>query len=119
MNTTQKALTLALEWLERNTYGNEAAELFEALTAALAEQPAQQEPLTDVIKAAQGVLEWTEIAHRPPKRDQLEAGRMAMVRLHALADLHDALTAHGIKAYHGGEQWNPPLGKQPAQQEQP
>ena len=40
MNTTQKALTLALEWLERNTYGNEAEELFDALTAALAEQTA-------------------------------------------------------------------------------
>ena len=55
------------------------------------------QPLTDVIKAAQGVLESTEIAHRPPLRDQLEVGRTARVRIHALADLHDALAARGIK----------------------
>ena len=67
------------------------------MVADMVRKPAQCKPLTDVIKAAQGVLEWTEIAHRPPKRDRLEAGRMAMVRLHALADLHDALTAHSIK----------------------
>jgi hypothetical protein len=58
--------------------------------------PAAAQSLTAVLKAAQGVLEWTEIAHRPPVRDKLEAGRMVMVRLHALADLHDALAAHGI-----------------------
>ncbi len=58
---------------------------------------AQRKPLTDVIKAAQGVLEWTEITHRPPVRDRLEIGRMAMVRVHALADLHDALASRGIK----------------------
>jgi hypothetical protein len=60
-------------------------------------QPAQRQPLTDVIKAAQGVLEWIEIAHRPPLRDLLEVGRTARVRIHALADLKDALAAHGIK----------------------
>jgi hypothetical protein len=71
-------------------------EIFEK-TYRLGEAPPPRQPLTDVVKAAQSVLEWTEIAHRPPVRDRLEAGRMVGVRLHALADLHDALTAHGIK----------------------
>ena len=59
--------------------------------------PPQRKPLTDVIQAAQSVLEWIEIQHRPPVRDVLEGGRMVRVRLHALADLHDALAAHNIK----------------------
>ncbi|WP_294767435.1 hypothetical protein [uncultured Rhodoferax sp.] len=42
-------------------------------------------------RAARQVLEFTEAAHRPPVRDKLEGGRMVMVRLHALADLHEAL----------------------------
>jgi len=71
-------------------------ETYAVLEKALA-QPPQRQPLTDVIKAAQGVLEWTEIAHRPPIPDRLENGRMVRVRLHALAYLHDALAAHGIK----------------------
>ena len=61
------------------------------------DEPPASKPLTDLVKAAQSVLEWTEIAHRPPVRDALECGRMVCVRLHALADLHDALAAHGIK----------------------
>jgi hypothetical protein len=57
----------------------------------------EREACAKLIKAAQGVLEWTEIAHRPPLREQLEVGRTARVRLHALADLSDALAANGIK----------------------
>jgi len=68
---------------------------FAHITTPPAAQPAH-EPLTDLIKAAQGVLEWTEIAHRPPMRDRLEIGRLARVRLHALADLQDALTDYSI-----------------------
>ena len=64
---------------------------------ALYTTPPQRKPLTDVIQAAQSVLEWIEIQHRPPVRDVLEGGRMVRVRLHALADLHDALAAHNIK----------------------
>jgi len=57
----------------------------------------EREACAKLIKSAQGVIESTEIAHRPPMRDQLEVGRMVRVRLHALADLSDALAAHGIK----------------------
>lgn len=44
--------------------------------------------LTD---AAKGVLDNTEAAHRPPVRDEIETGRMVLVRLHALAELQDIL----------------------------
>ncbi|MFJ3685555.1 hypothetical protein [Pseudomonas sp. NPDC090208] len=40
-------------------------------------------------EAAQKVLNHTEQAHRPPVRDDIETGRMVLVRLHALADLQD------------------------------
>jgi trans-aconitate methyltransferase len=80
---------------------NAYMEMMDANAKELDKLMAERKPLTDVLKAAQGVLEWTEIAHRPPVRDKLEAGRMVMVRLHALADLHDALAAHGITK--GGE----------------
>lgn len=55
----------------------------------------QQEATDRVINAARGLLTWIEIKHRPPVRDQLETGRMVSVRLHALADLHDAIVALG------------------------
>lgn len=42
-------------------------------------------------KAAGQVLSWIEAKHRPPVADQLETGRMALVRLHALADLDAAM----------------------------
>jgi len=54
----------------------------------------EKEACAKLIKSAQGVLDWTEIAHRPPMRDTVEVGRTAKVRLHALADLKDALAAH-------------------------
>ena len=44
-----------------------------------------------LIKAAIGVLSDTEAGHRPPVRDRLECGRMAGVRVAALANLHDAV----------------------------
>jgi len=94
-------------WLVRNSQGkldlltelqiDSSPEKYERLHKLYTTPPAQRKPLTDVIKAAQGVLEWTEIAHRPPIPDRLENGRMVRVRLHALAYLHDALAAHGIK----------------------
>lgn len=43
-------------------------------------------------EAAEKVLKDTEAAHRPPVRDEIEHGRMVLVRLHALADLQDVLT---------------------------
>lgn len=42
-------------------------------------------------KAAGEVLSWIEAKHRPPVADQVEHGRMALVRLHALAELDAAL----------------------------
>lgn len=38
---SKEALKLAKAWFERNTYGDEAVDVYEALCAALAEQPAQ------------------------------------------------------------------------------
>lgn len=41
---SKEAMKLAKAWFERNTYGDEAVDVYEALCAALAEQSAQQEP---------------------------------------------------------------------------
>jgi hypothetical protein len=46
-----------------------------------------------LIDAAKQVLNWTEAEHRPPIREAFPSGRMARVRVHALADLHDAVAA--------------------------
>ena len=56
-------------------------------------QPAKQKASDHVIAAARALLTWIEWEHRPPVRDKIEAGRMVLVRLHALADLHDAVKA--------------------------
>lgn len=46
----------------------------------------------ELIETIEKALGWVEISHRPPIRDTpLECGRMVMIRLHALADLHDVL----------------------------
>ena len=42
---SREAMKLAKAWFERNTYGDEAVDVYEALCAALAEQSAQQEPV--------------------------------------------------------------------------
>jgi len=57
------------------------------------QQPAKQEASDRVMAAARDLLTWIEWEHRPPVRDTIEAGRMVRVRLHALADLHDAVKA--------------------------
>lgn len=44
MSKKDEALKLAKVWFERNTYGDEAVDVYEALCEALAE-PAQQEPV--------------------------------------------------------------------------
>jgi hypothetical protein len=46
-----------------------------------------------LVKAARDVISYIEAAHRPPVHDEIEFGRMALVRLHALADLRKALLA--------------------------
>lgn len=61
----------------------------------LTEQAVLQSPevqrLRNIEKAALGVLNWTQATHRPPVREAIPCGETAAVRVHALADLHDAL----------------------------
>ena len=61
---------------------------YEAYERVNAELKAEVEGLR---KAAGEVLSWIEARHRPPVADQVEHGRMALVRLHALAELDAAL----------------------------
>ena len=51
------------------------------------------EELNELYMAAKNVIDWTEATHRPPVCDAFETGRMVLVRLHALADLQDAIEA--------------------------
>jgi hypothetical protein len=51
------------------------------------------EELNELYMAAKNVIDWTEAAHRPPVCDAFETGQMVLVRLHALADLQDAIEA--------------------------
>ena len=52
-----------------------------------------------LLEAGKSVISWTEAAHRPPVRDDMEFGRMVSVRLHALADLYAAISkAEGREA---------------------
>lgn len=87
-----------LWWNTENKYGINSfgkPHAWAAWQAALAQQP-QGNEVTDaqrLLRAAREVLSWTEIADRPPRRDAIECGRSAQVRVHALADLHDAVTA--------------------------
>lgn len=52
--------------------------------------------LKSLISAARGVIYYTEAAYRQAVRDELEVGRMVGVRLHALADLREALLAFEV-----------------------
>lgn len=45
----------------------------------------------EIRNAALNLMQWIETKHRHPVRDEIETGRMVSVRLHALADLYDAL----------------------------
>lgn len=74
------------------THGFDPDGLSRFARALLASATQQHEGLR---KAAQDVMQCIQIQHRPPVRDELERGRMVLVRLHALADLHDALHHHG------------------------
>lgn len=63
--------------------------------AAVEADRAQRVPdgWANLLKAAREVLSWTQAADRPPVRDKYECGRMTGVRVHALADLHEAVQA--------------------------
>ena len=78
-------------WQEVEALRAEVAGLktgYEAYERVNAELKAEVEGLR---KAAGEVLSWIEAKHRPPVADQVEHGRMALVRLHALAELDAAL----------------------------
>ena len=64
----------------------------EWLAAQLAKSNAAHAGSVRLFDAAKQVLSWTDSRNRPPVRDELELGRSASVRVHALADLHDAVT---------------------------
>lgn len=55
--------------------------------------PAEQPVNARLLEAAKGVISWTNAGDRPPVRDEIETGRMTGVRVHALADLFDAIVA--------------------------
>ncbi len=59
------------------------------LQAELFAQPVN----TRLLDAAKTVLCYTHAECRPPVRDEIECGRMTTVRVHALADLHEAVQA--------------------------
>lgn len=63
--------------------------------AAVEADRAQRVPdgWANLLYAAREVLSWTQAADRTPVRDEFECGRMTGVRVHALADLHEAVQA--------------------------
>lgn len=74
------------------TQGNEYLihKFARAIEQAVLQSPEVQR-LRNIEKAALGVLNWTQATHRPPVREAIPCGETAAVRVHALADLHDAL----------------------------
>lgn len=75
--------------IETNPVPN-TVEFARAIEQAVLQSPEIQR-LRVIEKAAQGVLDWTDARHRPPVSEALPVGGTAGVRVHALADLHDAL----------------------------
>lgn len=76
--------------------GNAVVSYYDLERFAALARADERETWQPLLKAAQGVIEWTEVAHRPPVRvDELEVGRMVRVRLHALTDLDAAIRARG------------------------
>lgn len=76
----------------------------EWLVAQLAKITAAEAGSVRLLESAKEVLSWTDSRNRPPVRDEPECGRNAIVRVHALADLHDAVTA--IDSKNGGTNGN-------------
>lgn len=74
------------------------AKIYDGYIAPALEAQAQDSPrhqMRALQKAAEAVLRWVEAKHRPPVREEIPTGAMALVRLDALADLHDAI--HGVQ----------------------
>lgn len=75
---------LKAEMLAQRANGN--------LTLVPADQlRAMQTEIAALREVGQDVLDWTELAHRPPVRELVPCGGMALVRIHALANLHDVM----------------------------
>ncbi|MBU9210176.1 hypothetical protein, partial [Burkholderia multivorans] len=63
----------------------------EQLRAELEAAAADKRDAEKIEQAAREVLNWTEAKHRPPKAEVVPTGEMALVRVHALVELHAAL----------------------------
>ncbi|MDN8033028.1 hypothetical protein QZN17_31215, partial [Burkholderia multivorans] len=63
----------------------------EQLRAELEAAAADKRDAEKIKQAAHEVLNWTEAKHRPPKAEVVPTGEMALVRVHALVELHAAL----------------------------
>jgi hypothetical protein len=84
----------------RRTFTDEEARLFADLAkqwdaAVSGAPPSTGVAASQLETAARNVLQWVEAKHRSPVRDAVETGRMVQVRLHALAELADALSPAG------------------------
>lgn len=96
--TTETVLTdgdfmdIYTRYFEHRVTPSGADEIIRAVEQAVLQSPEIQR-LRAIEIAAQSVLDWTEIRHRPPVREAIPIGESAGVRVHALADLHDALRA--------------------------
>lgn len=116
MNKKDEALKLALEALENAEYGDyDKKELNEAITAireALAEQPAQQEPVACKTLCEQcversydfcaNVAQTTPLPSPPPQRKPLtDEQRDALARQADENDWHDYDIIDAVEAFHG------------------
>ncbi|MDN7445931.1 hypothetical protein QZM03_01130 [Burkholderia multivorans] len=69
----------------------EAADAIDLLLAEVEAAAADKRDAEKIKRAAREVLNWTEAKHRPPKVEGVPTGEMALVRVHALVELHAAL----------------------------
>ncbi|MBI6885808.1 hypothetical protein [Pseudomonas putida] len=92
-NSARHALSLLLEdFPEDEALHAKIQEYLNVLPAPDAEFHSVSKPhLENLVRAAGEVISYTEAEHRPPVRDAIEHGRMALVRIHALADLLQAV----------------------------
>ena len=105
MSTQQpEALRLADELEAAPAFANSRGTINLEMSSSMAEEAAAELRRlhalnAELLEAGKSVISWTEAAHRPPVRDDMEFGRMVSVRLHALADLYAAITkAEGREA---------------------
>lgn len=80
----------AWNWLN-DPIPNQAADAINLLLAELEAAAADKRDAEKIEQAAREVLNWTEAKHRPPKVEGVPTGEMALVRVHALVELHAAL----------------------------